>query len=133
MSMQTSNRLRVFKGTAKAEFGIDVVNGRAYLSYGGVEVLRWTASAVTMPLGMVFGDGAADTLGFYGATPTAQPAATAQSAVATTAITTLATDPTATDVAIAVNSLIARVAALVTLANATRSGLVTLGLLKGSN
>lgn len=72
------------------------------------------------------------TLGFYGTTPIVQPAATAQSAVATTAITTLATTPTATDIAVAVNSLITRVSALVTLANSNRSGLVSLGLIKGS-
>jgi hypothetical protein len=62
-----------------------------------------------------------------------EPAATAQSAVATTAITTLATTPTATDVAIAVNSLISRVAALTTLGNQIRSDLVTLNAIKGSN
>jgi hypothetical protein len=73
-----------------------------------------------------------DLQGFYGVTPVVQPAATAQSAVATTAITTLATTPTATDIAIAVNSLIERVSALVTLANAERSALVDLGLIKGA-
>jgi ribonuclease HIII len=62
-----------------------------------------------------------------------EPAATAQSAVATTAITTLATSPTATDIAIAVNSLIARVSALTTLSNQVRSDLVTLNAIKGSN
>lgn len=62
-----------------------------------------------------------------------EPAATAQSAVATTAITTLATSPTATDIAIAVNSLIARVSALTTLSNQVRSDLVTLNAIKGSD
>jgi hypothetical protein len=61
-----------------------------------------------------------------------EPAATAQSAVATTAITTLITTPTITDVAIAVNSLISRVAALVTLQNQVRSDLVDLNAIKGS-
>jgi hypothetical protein len=61
-----------------------------------------------------------------------EPAATAQSAVATTAITTLATTPTATDIAIAVNSLIARQAACVTLANQLRSDLVTLNGIRGA-
>jgi hypothetical protein len=70
--------------------------------------------------------------GFWGATPVVQPTATAQSAVATTAITTLATTPTATDIAVAVNSLITRVAALVTLENQIRSDLVTVGIIKGS-
>lgn len=96
----------------------------------------WSATAAA---GAVFGAGAqigneaTDLVGFYGATPVAQPAATAQSAVGTTAITTLATTPTATDIAVAVNSLISRVAALTTLANQIRSDNVTLGLLKGSN
>lgn len=63
---------------------------------------------------------------------TDMPAATAQSAVATTAITTLATTPTATDIAVAVNSLISRVSALVTLSNQIRSDLVTVGAIKGS-
>lgn len=61
-----------------------------------------------------------------------EPSATAQSAVATTAITTLATTPTATDIAVAVNSLISRQAACVTLLNQIRSDLVTLNALKGS-
>lgn len=78
------------------------------------------------------GDAATDTVGFYGATPAVQPAATAQSAVATTAITTLATTPTATDIAVAVNALITRVAAVVALSNQQRADLVTLGLQKGS-
>jgi hypothetical protein len=60
-----------------------------------------------------------------------EPSATAQSAVATTAITTLVTTPTATDIAIAVNSLIARVSAAVTLTNQIRSDLVTLNGIKG--
>ena len=72
------------------------------------------------------------TQGFFGATPIVQPAATAESAVATTAITTLVTTPTATDIAVAVNSLIARVSAVVTLENQLRSDLVSLGLIKGS-
>jgi hypothetical protein len=78
------------------------------------------------------GDAATDTLGFYGATPVVQPAATAQSGVATTAITTLATTPTATDIAVAVNSLISRQSASVALVNQLRADLVTLGLVKGS-
>jgi hypothetical protein len=61
-----------------------------------------------------------------------EPASANQAAVATTAITTLATTPTATDIAIAVNSLISRVASIVTLANQMRSDLVTVNVLKGS-
>ena len=82
--------------------------------------------------GVKVGQSATDTVGFYGITPIVQPSATAQSAVATTAITTLATTPTATDIAVAVNSLISRQEAAVTLVNRLRSDLVSLNLLKGS-
>ncbi len=83
--------------------------------------------------GVNHGRSTTDKIGFYGlATPIVQPSATAQSAVATTAITTLITTPTATDIAVAVNSLISRVDALVTLGNSLRSGLVAVNLLKGS-
>lgn len=69
----------------------------------------------------------------YALTPyTDEPAATAQSAIATTAITTLATTPTATDIAVAVNSLITRQAALTVLGNQLRSDLIALGAIKGS-
>jgi hypothetical protein len=69
----------------------------------------------------------------YALTPyTDEPAATAQSAVATTAITTLVTTPTATDIAVAVNSLISRQSACVTLLNQIRSDLVSLAAIKGS-
>ena len=100
----------------------------------GTSVGTWTAAGgQVFTVGAQIGDGASDLVGFYGATPVAQPTATAQSAVPTTAITTLATTPTATDVAVAVNSLISRVSAGVTLVNQLRSELVTLGLIKGSN
>lgn len=69
----------------------------------------------------------------YALTPyTDEPSGASQSAVATAAITTLATTPTATDIAVAVNSLIARVAAQTTLLNQIRSDLVTLNAIKGS-
>lgn len=84
------------------------------------------------PDGTKLGQSATDLVSFWGATPVAQPSGTSQSVVATTAITTLATTPTATDIAVAVNSLISRVDAAVTLVNAVRSGLVTAGALKGS-
>jgi hypothetical protein len=84
------------------------------------------------PDGVAVGQSVADLVHLYGGTPVAQPAATAQSAVATTAITTLATTPTATDIAVAVNSLISRVSALVTLSNAARSAAVDVGVMKGS-
>lgn len=84
------------------------------------------------PDGSRFGQSLSDKVGFWGVTPVVQPLATAQSAVATTAITTLVTTPASTDIAVAVNSLIARVAAIVTLDNQIRSDLVTVGLIKGS-
>lgn len=84
------------------------------------------------PDGSNVGQSTTDKVGFWGVTPVVQPSATDQSAVATTAITTLATEPTATDIAVAVNSLISRVSAAVTLVNQVRSDLVTAGILKGS-
>lgn len=83
--------------------------------------------------GVNHGRSTTDKIGFYGlATPIVQPSGTSQSAVATTAITTLATTPTFTDIAVAVNSLISRVSAQTTLLNQVRSDLVSLNLLKGS-
>lgn len=90
------------------------------------------ARQVSKGQGVSVGQSASDQVGFYGETPVIQPAATAQSAVATTAITTLATTPTYTDIAIAVNSLIARNSAAVTLVNRLRADLVTLGLINGA-
>lgn len=71
--------------------------------------------------------------GWYGATPTTQPAATAQSAVATTALTTITDIVTTASVTGAFNSVAARVDAVVVLVNRLRADLVTLGLIKGSN
>lgn len=84
------------------------------------------------PSGAELGQSATALVGFWGATPVVRPTGTSQSAVATTAITTLATTPTFTDIAVAVNSLISRAAANTTLLNQIRSDLVTIGLLKGS-
>ena len=78
------------------------------------------------------GSAATSKVAFYGAAPVVQPSATAQSALSTTAITTLATTPTATDIAVAMNSVIASNSAVVTLVNRLRADLVTLGLIKGS-
>lgn len=78
------------------------------------------------------GQDSLEKVGFWGATPVVRPTGTSQSAVATTAITTLVTAPTSTDIAVAVNSLIARVSANVTLLNQIRSDLVTIGAIKGS-
>lgn len=97
------------------------------------------------PDGYSVGLAVTDKVGFYGTTPAIQPAATAQSAVATTAITTVVTTAatsttpygfsTSTQpdaIVAAVNSLISRVSANVTLLNELRSDLVTLGIIKGS-
>ena len=83
--------------------------------------------------GTVLGQSVTDKIAFYGKTTIVQPAATAQSAIATTTITALVTTPTATDIATAVNALITRVTALTTWANQARTDLVNLGLQKGSN
>lgn len=50
------------------------------------------------PSGTSLGQSATDTISFYGATPVAKQAA----------VTTLATTPTATDIAVAVNAIISR-------------------------
>jgi hypothetical protein len=76
--------------------------------------------------GVVLGDAVTDKVGFYGTTPVVQPAATAQSAVATTAITTTAGDNAV------VAALVARVEAMRVLQAQTRTDLVALGLQKGS-
>lgn len=81
--------------------------------------------------GTNIGQDTTEKIGFYGVTPIVQPAATAQSAVATAAITTVET-LTTTVWAASINELIARVAALTTLDNQVRSDLVTIGLIKGS-
>ncbi len=97
------------------------------------------------PDGLSTGTSATSLNGFYGATPVVQPAATAQSAVATTAITTVittgstssspfgfATSAQADAIVAAVNSLVSRQSAIITLENQIRSDLVTLGLIKGA-
>lgn len=86
------------------------------------------------PEGVIMGQSTSDLVGFYGiATPVVQPAATAQSAVSTTALTTIAsTTLTAADLT-ALNALVARAEALTVLANALRSGVVAVNLIKGSN
>lgn len=84
------------------------------------------------PDGHRVGQSASDKVGYWGATPVAQPSATAQSAVATTTIDTVgSTTLTAADLT-TLNSIQARVVALTTLTNQLRSDLVTTGLIKGS-
>lgn len=113
--------------------------GTVTLVVEGTTVLTCSATALTPALAMTLaaggqiGDGATDTVGFWGATPVAQPAATAQSAVATTTINNIgSTTLTAADLT-GLNSVVARVTALTTLVNQVRSDLVTIGILKGSN
>jgi hypothetical protein len=94
------------------------------------------------------GQSTTDLVTFYGGTPIVQPAATAQSAVATTAITTVVTTASvqssgfgyttstqAEAIVAAVNSLVSRTAANTTLLNAIRTaltGTTGLNLIKGS-
>jgi hypothetical protein len=84
------------------------------------------------PDGTQLGQSATDLVGFYGFTPVDQPAATAQSAVATTALTTITDIVTTASLTGAFNSVVAAVEALRVLANANRAALVELGLIKGS-
>ncbi len=86
------------------------------------------------PDGTNFGQSTTDKIGFYGlATPIVQPADTSQSAVSTAAITTVvATVVTSTVWATAINDLISRQAAIITLLNRARTDLVALNLIKGS-
>lgn len=100
----------------------------------GTAVGSWTAAGgQVFPVGGQLGDSAADLVGFWGATPAAQPAATAQSALATTTINAVgSTTLTAADLT-TLNSIGTRVTAATVLINQMRSDLVTMGLLKGSN
>ena len=83
--------------------------------------------------GTVLGQSSSELLGFYGATPVAQPSGASQSAVATAALTTIgSTTLTAADLT-ALNALVTRAGALTTLVNQIRADLVTLGFQKGSN
>jgi hypothetical protein len=72
-----------------------------------------------------------DKIAFYGYEPVVQPTSADQAAVDTPTITDLANDASGTDIATAVNALIAQVAELTTLSNALQSALVSLGLIKG--
>ena len=69
---------------------------------------------------------------FYGATPAAQPAATAQSAVASTTITAITSGETLVGVATQVIALATRLEAMRVLQHQTRADLLALGLQKGS-
>lgn len=91
------------------------------------------------------GQSSADLVGFYGATPVAQPSSASQGAVTATAVTSVNTTATITTAAHGFatgtqgDALVKRVsqlqvdsAAVVVLVNQLRSELVTLGLLKGA-
>lgn len=97
------------------------------------------------PDGLLIGQSATDTVGFYGTDPAAQPASASQAAVTATAVTAVATTATITTAAHGfatgthgdavvkrVAQLQVDVAAAVVLVNQIRSELVTLGILKGS-
>jgi hypothetical protein len=81
--------------------------------------------------GHSMGQTTADPISFYGYTPVAQQAATAQSAVATTALTTITDIVTTASLTGAFNSVVARCAALTVLVNQIRTDLVAYGLQKG--
>lgn len=81
---------------------------------------------------LVGGDAATDKAGFYGVTQIVQPAATAQSAVATTTLTALTSGETLLGVISMLNLALSRVEAIRVLQNQTRTDLIALGLQKGS-
>ena len=74
------------------------------------------------------GTKATQKVGFYGATPTAQPHATAQAAVAATPVPTVAPTPTQAQI----NAIVTQVNALTVLVNQLRADLVAEGLIKGA-
>ena len=82
--------------------------------------------------GVKIGQSAADLVGFYGFTPIVQPAATAQSAVASTAITAITAGETLVGVATQVAALNPRIEAIRVLQHQMRADLIALGLMKGS-
>ncbi len=84
------------------------------------------------PDGLKVGQSAADLVAFYGVTAIVQPAATAQSAIATTSLTALTSGETLLGTISMLNLAITRVEALRVLAAQTRTDLIALGLQKGS-
>lgn len=84
------------------------------------------------PDGFKLGQSAGNPVSFYGVTAVTQPAATAQSAIATTALTALTAGETLLGTISLLNIVITRLAANTTLTNRLRSDLVDLGLIKGS-
>jgi len=84
------------------------------------------------PDGVRLGQSAADLVSLYGVTAVVQPAATAQSAIATTTLTALTSGESLLGAISMINIVITRLAANTVLNNQTRSDLVTLGAIKGS-
>lgn len=84
------------------------------------------------PDGSSFGQSVTDKVSLYGKTPVVQPAATAQSAVATATLTTITDIVTTASMTGAFNALVTRVTALTVLLNQVRSDLIDVGNIKGS-
>lgn len=82
--------------------------------------------------GTSLGQSTADKIAFYNYTPVVQPAATAQSAVATAAITAVTAGETLVGVATQLAALNPRIEAMRVLQHQMRSDLIALGLIKGS-
>lgn len=74
---------------------------------------------------VVLGDATTDTIGFYGATPAAQPTSSNEAAAATTAAVSVSATQWGFSTSTQAN-------AIVTLVNQLRADLVTLGIIKGS-
>lgn len=87
--IKTRKRLIFLEGGAEVgRIETDKANNRMGVFIGGTEIARMTSSRFSILGDQAIGDSAADLIGFYGATPIVQPAATAQSTVASTTITT---------------------------------------------
>lgn len=84
------------------------------------------------PDGWRLGQTDADLGAFFGKTPIVQPAATAQSALATATLTTITDVVTTASLTAAFNAVVARVSALTVLVNQMRTDNINLGLMKGS-
>lgn len=88
------------------------------------------------PDGNVYGQDSADLIGFYGATPVAQPSSASQAAVTALGTVTISAANTSAvhgfSSSTAAATLVTRVGQAITLANQLRAELVELGLIKGS-
>lgn len=81
--------------------------------------------------GTVLGQSTSDKVGFWGATPVDQPAATNQFAVTSAALTTITDIVTTASMTGAINAMVARVNSLSLFAYQLRADLVEVGLIKG--